>query len=86
MPPFLQGQAGMDLGIEGRVALLTGASRGIGHACAAALAAEGARVAICARGREAIEAAAQHLVRERLLLGEDVERIVADAETTAEGR
>ena len=54
----------MDLGIEGRVALLTGASRGIGRACAAALAAEGARVAICARGREAVEAAARDIAEE----------------------
>ncbi len=35
---------------------------------------------------QAIQAAAQDLARERLLLGEDVERIVADAETTAAGR
>ena len=54
----------MDLGIEGRVALLTGASRGIGRACAASLAAEGARVAICARGREAVEAAARDIAEE----------------------
>ncbi|MDE0334380.1 MAG: SDR family NAD(P)-dependent oxidoreductase, partial [Defluviicoccus sp.] len=54
----------MDLGLEGRVALLTGASRGIGRACASALAAEGVRVAICARGREAIEAAARDIAAE----------------------
>lgn len=54
----------MDLGIEGRVALLTGASRGIGRACASALAAEGVRVAICARGREAVEAAARDIAAE----------------------
>ena len=54
----------MDLGIEGRVALLTGASRGIGRACAKALAEEGVRVAICARGREAVEAAARDIAAE----------------------
>ncbi len=54
----------MDLGIEGRVALLTGASRGIGYACALALAAEGVRVAICARGRAAVEAAARDIAAE----------------------
>ena len=65
----------MDLGIEGRVALLTGASRGIGHACASALAAEGARVAICARGREAIEAAARDIAAQT---GGEVAAFVAD--------
>lgn len=65
----------MDLGIEGRVALLTGASRGIGYACATALAAEGVRVAICARGRAAVEAAARDIAAET---GGDVTAFVAD--------
>jgi 3-oxoacyl-[acyl-carrier protein] reductase len=48
----------MDLGIDGRVALVMGASKGIGRAIAAALAREGVRVAIASRSRERIEAAA----------------------------
>jgi 3-oxoacyl-[acyl-carrier protein] reductase len=51
----------MDLGLEGRVALVTGASRGIGFGIAAALAAEGAKVAVSSRSRERIEAAAAEI-------------------------
>lgn len=52
----------MDLGLTGRTALVTGASRGIGRACAEALVAEGARVFAVARdeGRLATLAAAHH--------------------------
>jgi 3-oxoacyl-[acyl-carrier protein] reductase len=51
----------MDLGLEGRVALVTGASQGIGRAIAAELAAEGARVAISSRSQEKITATAAEI-------------------------
>ena len=46
----------MDLGLSGRVALVTAASKGLGRASALALAREGARLVICARGEEALRA------------------------------
>jgi 3-oxoacyl-[acyl-carrier protein] reductase len=51
----------VDLGIEGRTALVMAASRGIGRGIAAALAREGARVAISSRSEEALRAAAQDI-------------------------
>ena len=48
----------MDLGLDGRVALVTGASKGLGRGIAAGLVAEGARVAIASRSAERIEATA----------------------------
>src|SRR5439155_7068615 len=54
-------EAAMDLGLAGRVAIVGGAGRGMGRAIAAALLAEGARVAICARDADALERAAADL-------------------------
>ncbi|MEO9171058.1 MAG: SDR family oxidoreductase [Candidatus Baltobacteraceae bacterium] len=49
----------MDLNIRGRVALVTGASAGIGEAVALALAAEGVKIAVAARRRERLESVAK---------------------------
>jgi 3-oxoacyl-[acyl-carrier protein] reductase len=54
----------MNLGLEGTTALVTGASRGMGRAAAAALAAEGVRVTIVARGIDALAEAAETIARE----------------------
>lgn len=51
----------MDLGLRGRPALVAAASRGLGRACAEALAREGAAVAVCSRDRRAVEAAATEI-------------------------
>jgi 3-oxoacyl-[acyl-carrier protein] reductase len=51
----------MDLGIDGRVALVMGASKGIGAGIAGALAREGAKVAIASRSRERLDATAAEL-------------------------
>ena len=47
----------MELGLEGKVVLITGGSKGIGLACALAFAAEGARIAICSRSPDNVERA-----------------------------
>ncbi len=51
----------MDLGLSGKVALVTGASQGIGFAVAQALADEGAQVAVSSRSQDRIEAAAKRI-------------------------
>jgi 3-oxoacyl-[acyl-carrier protein] reductase len=72
----------MDLGIRGRKALLFGASRGLGKACATALAQEGADVTIAARTREVIDKACAEI---RAATGATVTGVVADI-TTVDGR
>jgi NAD(P)-dependent dehydrogenase (short-subunit alcohol dehydrogenase family) len=53
----------MDLQLAGKRAIVTGASRGIGYAVAAALAAEGADLVLVARDQAALDAAAERLAR-----------------------
>jgi NAD(P)-dependent dehydrogenase (short-subunit alcohol dehydrogenase family) len=45
----------MDLGLQGRIAAITGASKGIGYVCAETLLREGASVAICGRDSGRLE-------------------------------
>jgi len=60
--PFFESGGIMDLELSGKVALVTGASRGIGLAIAQGLAAEGAKLCIAARGEEALQQAAETIV------------------------
>lgn len=71
----------MDLGIEGKVALVAASSKGLGKASAMALAREGAKIAICARTEETLEATAVEI---RVSTGADVFAVPADLDI-AEG-
>jgi NAD(P)-dependent dehydrogenase (short-subunit alcohol dehydrogenase family) len=82
---------GVDLGFEGSVAFITGASKGIGKECARVLAAEGCTVVITARGRELLEETARELsgaagqvvpIAGDMSKPEDVERAVAETVDT----
>ena len=53
----------MDLGLTGKVAIVTGGSRGLGLAAAKALASEGAHVVICARGEEQLQKAVNEVLQ-----------------------
>ena len=65
----------MNLGLSGRSVIVTGASRGIGRAIAEAFAAEGARITMCARGADDLEAAQRELAAAS---GAAVRAVVAD--------
>ncbi|MDE3078135.1 MAG: SDR family NAD(P)-dependent oxidoreductase, partial [Chloroflexota bacterium] len=78
----------MDLGLQGKVALVAASSKGLGKACALGLAREGAKVSMCSRDGAAIRAAADDVAgatgAEALALPGDVrqaevcEQLVAD--------
>ena len=68
----------MNLGLEGKVALVTAASKGLGRAIAAELAAEGATLGICARSADALNAARDQIASET---GAEIRAVVADVST-----
>jgi 3-oxoacyl-[acyl-carrier protein] reductase len=72
----------MNLGIEGKWALVCAASKGLGKGCATALVQEGVNVVVTARGEEALQATAQEL---RALQRGQVRAVAGDI-TTEEGR
>lgn len=79
----------MDLNLKGKRALITGASYGLGYACADVLAGEGVNVAICARDGEKIKTAAKEIADKHqvktagiscdLTKQEDLERLIKEA-------
>ncbi len=62
----------MDLGLEGKVALVTAASKGLGRGAALALSREGARVVLCARDPDILQATASELPGDALAIPADV--------------
>ena len=85
----------MDLGLLDKVAIVTGASMGIGKATALALANEGADIAICARGMKALEEAATEIrsktgrkvlpVRADMTVPDDIKGLVASTVAESAG-
>ncbi|MGH6947695.1 MAG: SDR family oxidoreductase [Kiloniellales bacterium] len=72
----------MDLGLSGKTALVCASSKGLGRACAEALAAEGVALTLVARGREALESTAADIRKARAVA---VTTVAADI-TTPDGR
>lgn len=73
----------MDMGLKGKVALVTGSSRGIGQGIALGLASEGCHVVMCARGGAALEAAAGEV--RRVGEGMGAEAVTVELDVTAAG-
>ena len=71
----------MDLGLNGKVAVVTGGSEGIGRAAARSLGREGARVVVCARRADVLEQAAGDLAEET---GAEIVPVAADVSRAAD--
>ena len=76
----------MELGLKHKVAMITGASRGIGKSCALTLAEEGCHLAVCARNQEILDKAAEEFkakgvevltVRADIAKAQDIDNFVA---------
>src|SRR5699024_7665365 len=78
-PTSTEGAGEMDLQIDGRIALVTGADSGIGYATAAELLNEGAIVVLTSRDADALERAGHELAR----AGGQIHALAADLRDTA---
>jgi 3-oxoacyl-[acyl-carrier protein] reductase len=76
----------MDLGIDGKVALVTASSRGLGFGAALALSREGAKVVMCARDADRLRAAADSLPGDSLAIPADVTDPASPARLVNEAR
>jgi len=72
----------MDLGLKGKVAMISGASRGIGRAIALGLTAEGCRLSLCARGKEGLD----QVAREAQGRGAEVLALAGDVTSESDAR
>jgi NAD(P)-dependent dehydrogenase (short-subunit alcohol dehydrogenase family) len=77
---FLHGEGLVELGLKGKVAVVTGGTEGIGRATALRLAQEGARVAICARRQEMLDKTAAEIKKR----GADALAVAADMSKAAD--
>ena len=68
----------MELGLKGKVVLVTGGSKGIGLACAQAFANEGARIAICSRSRDNVDTASARLKEAFGVVADLVDAVAAE--------